>query len=157
MYEWNDGTELYHYGIKGQKWGVRRFQNPDGTLTKSGKQRYKRDKVSKYLIKTGDYKNKITIPYNEKSPVRTDRMKYSHAVVDYLTKDGKVRKRDYYDEKGILAIQLHLDGHGDSKYKDYGERGEHCHHFIWNKDGKLVSKFSTQLTKLEREEYNKLK
>lgn len=29
--------ELYHYGIKGQKWGVRRYQNPDGTYTELGK------------------------------------------------------------------------------------------------------------------------
>lgn len=33
-------NELYHHGIKNQKWGVRRFQNPDGTLTEAGKQRY---------------------------------------------------------------------------------------------------------------------
>jgi predicted metal-dependent phosphoesterase TrpH len=36
-------TTLCHYGIKGQKWGVRRFQNPDGTLTTKGKKRYRKD------------------------------------------------------------------------------------------------------------------
>jgi len=30
-------AELYHHGIKGQKWGVRRFQNPDGSYTSAGK------------------------------------------------------------------------------------------------------------------------
>ena len=32
-------NELYHHGIKGQKWGVRRFQNKDGSLTAAGKTR----------------------------------------------------------------------------------------------------------------------
>ena len=32
-------NELYHYGIKGQKWGVRRYQNKDGTLTEAGRKR----------------------------------------------------------------------------------------------------------------------
>lgn len=35
--------ELYHWGIKGQKWGRRRYQNPDGSLTPEGEKRYKRD------------------------------------------------------------------------------------------------------------------
>ena len=32
--------ELYHHGIKGQKWGIRRYQNEDGTLTAEGRKRY---------------------------------------------------------------------------------------------------------------------
>lgn len=33
-------SELYYHGIKGQKWGIRRYQNPDGSLTEAGKKRY---------------------------------------------------------------------------------------------------------------------
>lgn len=35
--------ELYHWGIKGQKWGVRRYQNKDGSLTAAGRKRYSDD------------------------------------------------------------------------------------------------------------------
>lgn len=31
---------LCHYGVLGQKWGVRRYQNPDGSLTDEGRKRY---------------------------------------------------------------------------------------------------------------------
>lgn len=36
-------NELYHYGVLGMKWGVRRYQNSDGTLTSQGQKRYERD------------------------------------------------------------------------------------------------------------------
>lgn len=32
--------EIYHHGVKGMRWGVRRYENPDGTLTEKGKKRY---------------------------------------------------------------------------------------------------------------------
>ena len=39
MYNKRTSNTLYHHGILGQKWGVRRYQNKDGTLTEAGKRR----------------------------------------------------------------------------------------------------------------------
>lgn len=38
-------NELSHHGIRGMRWGVRRYQNKDGSLTNAGKRRYNRDKL----------------------------------------------------------------------------------------------------------------
>ena len=43
MWEYNytpDPNELYHYGVLGMKWGVRRYQNKDGSLTNAGRRHY---------------------------------------------------------------------------------------------------------------------
>ena len=47
-------SELYHHGVKGQKWGVRRYQNKDGSLTTAGRQH--KLKNSKYYTIPKDTK-----------------------------------------------------------------------------------------------------
>ena len=51
-------NELYHHGIKGQKWGVRRYQNKDGSLTPTGKKRQAEE--IKNLNRVGTYVRNAT-------------------------------------------------------------------------------------------------
>ena len=46
-------SELYHYGVLGQRWGIRNYQNKDGSLTLAGKLRYRASSVDKIKSKKG--------------------------------------------------------------------------------------------------------
>lgn len=49
----NTDNYLKHHGIKGMKWGIRRFQNKDGSLTPSGKKRYSADELGRTPVQKG--------------------------------------------------------------------------------------------------------
>lgn len=70
--------ELYHHGIKGQKWGVRRYQNEDGTLTSAGKNRElwrqrngKQDKDFKNDASTNKVLDRVSSDYQNVSSVQS--------------------------------------------------------------------------------------
>ena len=63
--------ELYHHGIKGQKWGVRRYQNKDGTLTPAGKKKYA--KADKKWEKNASSKDTWVKVYNRAADKMNDR------------------------------------------------------------------------------------
>lgn len=52
-----DNNELTHWGIKGQRWGIRRFQNKDGSLTATGKKRLKTENYHEDYNKAHDNKS----------------------------------------------------------------------------------------------------
>lgn len=58
---------MTHHGILGQKWGVRRFQNKDGTYTNEGRQRYKKstEQLNSETQKKQDVKNRGTLSNTE--------------------------------------------------------------------------------------------
>lgn len=83
----NNFVYLAHHGIKGQKWGVRRFQNEDGSLTSAGKSRYsgsrlgalknymseRRGNVSKFYKRAGGAEDKVPEERTAKEQARYDK------------------------------------------------------------------------------------
>jgi hypothetical protein len=72
-------NELYHAGIKGMKWGVRRYQNKDGSLTPEGKKRYDRD-IAENNAKKKD--NRIQIDGPDSNRWVKEDIKRTKGVVD---------------------------------------------------------------------------
>ena len=72
---------LAHHGIKGQRWGVRRFQNPDGSLTSAGKQRYSVGEGGKLVRKKGVPKSSVKFKKHQaKEAAKLERLKIKEAA-----------------------------------------------------------------------------
>lgn len=82
MVKYNQYSELYHYGIKGQKWGVRRYQNADGSLTPEGYRHY---------------------------GIQERQMLRMHGDYDYMTKDQRIqfnKELDKLDSKKLAEQRV---------------------------------------------------
>ena len=72
MWQYQNTDELYHHGVPGQRWGFRRYQNPDGTLTPAGRRRANK-LAEKYAKVTGKklIVKKRSVQGNEKPKPKT--------------------------------------------------------------------------------------
>ena len=100
----SDGTfmsdnELRHYGIKGMKWGVRRYQNYDGSYTKAGLKRYNAA-MGSYDKRLSEYKTAKT------SGITGDALRLKKAKVKEAKRDVKKHykhlKQDKLGDKGKI-------------------------------------------------------
>ena len=82
---------LMHHGIKGQKWGLRRFQNADGTLTPDGKKRYGSGVIGNDRFRPGDVSKRSSNPILNKMGGRKINADYEtrRARGEALTKAGR--------------------------------------------------------------------
>lgn len=58
-------NELIHYGVKGMKWGVRRYRNKDGTLIPAGKKRYSSRETNSKSIRSKKASDVIASGYSD--------------------------------------------------------------------------------------------
>jgi hypothetical protein len=122
---------LSHYGIKGQRWGIRRFQNEDGSLTPSGVRRYQRldekwirkksDKVYKDATKESKPEMKEYIKELQRTPnlgKRTAINMYNRKLAEVMrTKTTDIRSPsgkvvEWVAKRGQIGVHMALADKG---------------------------------------------
>lgn len=95
-----DDDELEHHGIKGQKWGVRRFQNEDGTLTPRGVKRYG-EKVTMH-----NKKDNILLGGNKYQTHKEYVTANKYAKGSYEYRKAKIKEEKENSEAGTVAKNI---------------------------------------------------
>lgn len=146
-------NELYHYGVKGMKWGVRRYQNKDGTYTEAGKKlNYYRNRVrtnmkttsdANEIVRTLDSKQKWLLGAPEKDDwiKKEEEIEISSVIAKrFIQKyEGKpVSMLEIYDKGDVGEIAIATD----NRYKGKGyasKNAEAAKRWLNSKQNKYIN------------------
>lgn len=140
MWTYNDSGELYHYGVLGMKWGVRRYQNSNGSLTSAGKKRiskkYKKaaDRVTEDLNRNS---NRIRIDSYNRAADRMNRGGIDKFNARQRKKYGDdFAKREGYEDDYQKAFDREFAKSFNKTLKDFYDNNEN-----YQKSKALVDKY----------------
>lgn len=118
MRSYNYSNELYHHGILGMKWGVRRFQNKDGTLTNAGKKRKRQDvDVHEDYKKAHDSKS-VKSMSDAELRARNNRLQMERQYADMTKKSSRGMKV----VKSLITVASTITA-AEAAYKTYKRLG----------------------------------
>lgn len=150
---------LAHHGIKGQKWGIRRYQNPDGTLTPEGIKKYKSNakKAADATLKASRYDNLALLSRNKANRydylVDAERRNKSRSVgLDGAREISSMREERYRKASHRASISaMNYEAHAESlRYQ-----AQRWLAFNSKLTSKTVSSYDANSNKAEAEEFIK--